>query len=59
MHYDEMDIRTRGEKAVEGFVPRPYDVVDKRLREATEHAGETLKEELRKMIAEEESYDVA
>ena len=59
MHYTEMDIRTRGEKAVEGFVPRPYDLVDKRLREATKRTGKILTEKLLEMIAEEEECNVA
>jgi len=59
MPYDEMDILTRGQKAVEGFYPVPYEQVDKRLREATRQTGETVKRELRKMIAEEEAYDAA
>jgi hypothetical protein len=59
MPYDEMDILTRGEKAVEGFYPRPYDLVDERLREASRCAGEAYREGLKQRIAEDEKYDAA
>jgi len=56
MQYDEMDILTRGQKAVEGFYLIPYEQVDKRLREATKHTGEVYKAWLKQQLAEAESY---
>ena len=53
----DMDILVRARKAVEGFVPTPYEEVDKTLRAATLRTTESLKEGLRKRLAElEENY---
>jgi len=57
MPYEEMDILTRGQKAVEGFYPVPFQEVDKTLRAATKRTGDTLKEGLRERAREiEENY---
>ncbi|GHV05742.1 hypothetical protein FACS1894217_03130 [Clostridia bacterium] len=57
MFNGDMNILERGIKAVENFVPLPYEKVDKDLREATRRTGENIKQGLTEMLAQlEKNY---
>ena len=51
----EMTILERGQKAVENFYAKPYNEVDKELREATRQTGEEIKKGLKERITSIES----